>query len=93
VNRPEGRRRTGSGGVRWPEVRLRHDTRHTTAKIRKGLGLVDACEALKVSCDETAEREIVAVRITELARRGERSPAKLCDRVLAEAKGRARGRN
>ncbi len=38
VNRPEGRRRTGSGGVRWPEVRLRHDTRHTTAKIREGLG-------------------------------------------------------
>ncbi len=44
------------------------------------MGLVDACEALKVSCDETAEREIVAVRIIELARRGERSPAKLCDR-------------
>ena len=34
---------------------------------------------------EAAAKEIVAVRIIELARRGERSPAKLRDRVLHEA--------
>jgi hypothetical protein len=47
--------------------------------------LADACEALHVSNDAMAEAEIVATRIIELARRGEGSPTKLCDRVLAEA--------
>jgi hypothetical protein len=29
----------GSGGVRWPEVRLRYETRHSTEKIREGFFL------------------------------------------------------
>jgi hypothetical protein len=37
--------------------------------------------------DHAAAKETVASRIIELARRGERSPTKLRDRVLAEANG------
>jgi hypothetical protein len=50
----------------------------------------DACSALKLDGDATA-RESVAILIIELARRGERSPAKLRDQVLREANGRAEG--
>jgi hypothetical protein len=46
----------------------------------------DVCEALELDDNERA-RKTVAVRIIELARRGERSPTKLRDRVLAEANG------
>ena len=48
--------------------------------------LEEACNALNVNGDAKA-REIVAMRIIELARRGERSPTKLRDRVVAEANG------
>lgn len=48
--------------------------------------LDEVCLALKLNGDATA-REIVAIRIVELARRGERDPAKLRDRLLAEANG------
>jgi hypothetical protein len=51
------------------------------------MALDDVCKSLKLSSDQRA-RETVAVRIIELARRGERSPTKLRDRVLAEAEGR-----
>ena len=44
----------------------------------------DVCKALLLNGDEMA-KETVAVRIIELAGRGERSPTKLRDRVLAEA--------
>jgi hypothetical protein len=47
--------------------------------------LDEACRALKLSEDATREREVVAVRIIELARRGERDPVRLRDRVLREA--------
>jgi hypothetical protein len=50
------------------------------------MALEDVCKSLNIDGDVTA-REVVAVRIIELARRGERSPAKLRDRVLAEANG------
>lgn len=46
----------------------------------------DVCKSLELNGDEGA-RETVAVRIIELARRGERSATKLRDRVLAEANG------
>jgi hypothetical protein len=46
----------------------------------------DVCKALRLNGDKRAT-ETVAVRIVELARRGERSPTKLRDRVLAEANG------
>jgi hypothetical protein len=50
--------------------------------------LEDACNALKVNGDAKA-REAVAIRIIELARRGERDAANLRDRVVAEANGGA----
>ena len=50
------------------------------------MALEDACKALNVQGEATA-REVIATRIVELARRGERSPTKLRDRVLAEANG------
>ena len=50
--------------------------------------LEDACNALKVNGDAKV-REAVAIRIIELARRGERDAAKLRDRVVAEANGGA----
>jgi hypothetical protein len=48
--------------------------------------LDDVCKALNVNGDVLA-REVIAIRIIELARRGERSPAKLRDRLLLEANG------
>ena len=44
-----------------------------------------ACRALKLNDDAAREREAVAVRIIELARRGERDPARLSERVLRDA--------
>jgi hypothetical protein len=43
----------------------------------------DVCKALNVS--DARSREAIAVRIIELAQRGERSPTRLRDRVLREA--------
>jgi hypothetical protein len=48
------------------------------------LALDDVCKTLKIDGDGSA-REIIAVRIIELARRGERSAIGLRDRLLAEA--------
>ncbi|HWX85780.1 MAG TPA: hypothetical protein VNZ48_19440 [Xanthobacteraceae bacterium] len=50
------------------------------------MALDDVCNALKIAGDSAA-REVIAVRIIELARRGERSPTRLRDRLLAEANG------
>jgi hypothetical protein len=50
------------------------------------IALNDVCKALEIDGDLRA-REVIATRIIELARRGERRPAKLRDRVLAEATG------
>ena len=47
----------------------------------------DVCKALKIPGGNTRAREVMAQRIIELARRGERRPTKLRDRVLAEASG------
>jgi hypothetical protein len=43
------------------------------------------CRALNLSAGDTRGRETVAARIVELARRGERDPARLRDRVLRDA--------
>lgn len=43
----------------------------------------DVCRELSVS--DLRSREVIATRIIELARRGERSPTRLRDRVLREA--------
>jgi hypothetical protein len=47
--------------------------------------LEQACRTLNLRDDATREREVVAVRIIELARRGEHDAARLCRRVLSEA--------
>jgi hypothetical protein len=49
------------------------------------MALDDVCDALQITDAAPAAREIIAVRIIELASRGERSPTRLRDRVLAEA--------
>ena len=46
--------------------------------------LDDVCEVLKLRDDSPAQ-EVMAARIIDLARRGERSPTRLRDRVLHEA--------
>jgi hypothetical protein len=43
------------------------------------------CVALKLAAEAAREREAVAVRIIELARRGERDAKRLADRVLRDA--------
>jgi hypothetical protein len=48
------------------------------------MALDDLCKELKLDGKANA-KETIAVRIIELARRGERSPTKLRDRVLHEA--------
>jgi hypothetical protein len=50
--------------------------------------LDEACLALKLPETAAHERETVAVRIVELARRGERDAKRLCERVLHEASAR-----
>jgi hypothetical protein len=49
------------------------------------MALDDVCKELEISAGAAA-REIVAIRIIELARRGERSPTRLRDRVLEESR-------
>ena len=46
--------------------------------------LDDVCEMLNLRHDHSA-KEVIASRIVDLARAGERSPARLRDRVLHEA--------
>jgi hypothetical protein len=46
--------------------------------------LEEVCRTLRVDGDQRA-REVIATRIIELARRGERTPEVLRDRVLLEA--------
>jgi len=50
------------------------------------MALNDVCNELKVAGDGSA-KEIIAIRIIELATRGERNRIKLRDRLLAEANG------
>ena len=48
------------------------------------IALDDVCETLKLP-DDSPAREVMAVRIIDLAKTGERSPTRLRDRVLHEA--------
>jgi hypothetical protein len=52
------------------------------------MALDDICNELDISAGASAAREIIAIRIIELARRGERSPTRLRDRVLNESRVR-----
>jgi hypothetical protein len=47
------------------------------------LAFEDVCKVLELK--DPVSREVMAVRIIELARSGEKSPTKLRDRVLQEA--------
>jgi len=49
----------------------------------------DACRSLNLAATAERERESVAVRIVELARRGEYDPKRLYERVLRDAGGAA----
>jgi hypothetical protein len=46
--------------------------------------LDDVCKILNLR-DDSSAREVIAIRIVDLARAGERSPARLRDRILHEA--------
>jgi hypothetical protein len=54
------------------------------------MALDDVCRALNLSSDAKPAREIIAVRIIELARSGVRSPTTLRDILLADANGGTR---
>ena len=49
------------------------------------IALNDVCETLDLPDRAKAVREVIAERIVELARRGERNPTILRDRVLQES--------
>ena len=51
------------------------------------MALDDVCKALQLADDAKRPREVIALRIIELARYGVRSPTQLRDRVLSEASG------
>jgi hypothetical protein len=66
---------------------LKDDASFVPADIHAmSIALEDVCKALQLDGDARA-KEAVAIRIIELARRGERDPTKLRDRVVAEANG------
>ena len=48
------------------------------------MALDDVCKILNLRDDNSA-REVIAIRIIDLARAGERSPTRLRDRILHEA--------
>jgi tartrate dehydratase beta subunit/fumarate hydratase class I family protein len=60
-------------------------TQATQATQAMSAAFEAACQALKLSGDAAREREAVAVRIIELARRGERDPVRLSQSVLRDA--------
>jgi hypothetical protein len=48
------------------------------------MALDDVCKMLNLR-DDSSAREVIAIRIVDLARAGERSPMRLRDRILHEA--------
>jgi hypothetical protein len=50
------------------------------------MALEDVCKELNINGD-TSAREVIAIRIIELAQPGERNPTKLRDRLIQEANG------
>ena len=48
------------------------------------MALDDVCKILNLR-DDSSAREVIAIRIVDLARAGERSPTRLRDRILHEA--------
>jgi hypothetical protein len=56
------------------------------AVIAMGMAFDDICKTLEVPADATSLRESIAIRIIDLAKRGERSPTVLRDRILLQAR-------
>jgi hypothetical protein len=48
----------------------------------------EVCKQLDLPADATTTREVIAIRIIELAKRGQRSPTVLRDQVLREERSR-----
>ena len=48
----------------------------------------EVCKQLDLPADAATTREVIAIRIVELARRGERNATVLRDQVLSEARSR-----
>jgi hypothetical protein len=48
------------------------------------IALDDVCKILNLR-DDSSAREVIAIRIVDLARTGERNPTRLRDRILHEA--------
>jgi hypothetical protein len=68
-----------------------HDAAFDPVDIKAmSMALDEVCKVLELDGSATA-KEVVAIRIIELARRGERSPTKLRDRILTEANGGSGG--
>jgi hypothetical protein len=68
---------------------LKDDTAFDPHDIQAmSMALEDVCNALKLSKGNGRDhdRAVIATRIIDLARQGERSPTKLRDRVLQEAR-------
>jgi hypothetical protein len=63
---------------------FQHDAFDPDALRVMSIALEEACRKLRVDGDQRA-REAIAVRILELARRGERDPERLRDGVLRAA--------
>ena len=49
----------------------------------------EICKALGINGNARRTRDVIAARVVELTRRGERDPTLLRDRILPEAEGRA----
>jgi hypothetical protein len=49
------------------------------------MALEEVCRVLRIDADAARDREVVAIRIIELARRGELDYRRLVERVLKEA--------
>ena len=73
---------------RFDEINDRHAFDPETIAAM-ATALEQVCDALKINGDATA-REVIAIRIIELARRGENDAEKLQDRLLREANGELR---
>jgi hypothetical protein len=48
------------------------------------IALDEVCRSLNIGPEAQGVREVIAIRIIELVRRGERSPTRLRDRILQE---------
>jgi hypothetical protein len=84
ANRAEERRRERIMSTILPFLRTGEDVFDPKDIAAMATALDDVCRILSLN-DDSSARETVAVRIIDLAKAGERNPARLRDRVLREA--------